>query len=215
MNRPLRVFAAHVHAPVVSRTAGRNPHVVLHICEKPGNSPKLDRPETPTLSPCECKHGAALVCIGATANSRSRSLRGPTHRNADSCTYPATGRRAQTAHFALCAQLIRLICPSELLTSDTHDRGILIAERYGFSVYDALIVASARLSGGETLVLRAHAGWARGRRTGANLIHSKRSRRQRLEPATPSPASRQGFHCYLMDRTTNERNASFSTNDPE
>jgi hypothetical protein len=29
------------------------------------------------------------------------------------------------------------------------------------------------------------------------------------------PASRQGFHCYFMDRTTNERNASFSTNDPQ
>jgi hypothetical protein len=119
--------------------------------------------------------------------------RGPTHRNADSCTYPATGRRGQAAHFALCGQMIRLICPSEPLTSDTHDRGILIAERYGFSVYDALIVTSARLSGGEALVLRGHAGWARGRRTGANLIHSKRSRRQRHEPATPSPCLATGI----------------------
>jgi hypothetical protein len=118
-------------------------------------------------------------------------------RNADSCTYPETGRRGQAAQFALCAQLIRLICPSEPLTTDTHDRGILIAERYGFSVYDALIVASARLSGGETLVLRGHAGWARGRRTGANLIHSKRSRRQRLEPATPSPCLATGIPLLL------------------
>ncbi|MDB5780391.1 MAG: putative nucleic-acid-binding protein contains domain [Caballeronia mineralivorans] len=118
-------------------------------------------------------------------------------RNADSCTYPETGRRGQAAQFALCAQLIRLICPSEPLTTDTHDRGILIAERYGFSVYDTLIVASARLSGGETLVLRGHAGWARGRRTGANLIHSKRSRRQRLEPATPSPCLATGIPLLL------------------
>jgi hypothetical protein len=120
-------------------------------------------------------------------HSRSRSLRGPTHRNADSFTYPEAGCRGQAAQFALCAQLIRLICASEPLAKDTHDRGIPIAERYGFSVYNALIVASARLSGGEALVLRGYAGWARGRRTGANLIHSKRSRRQRLEPATWSP----------------------------
>jgi hypothetical protein len=54
--------------------------------------------------------------------------------------------------------------------SDTHDRGILMAERYGFGVYDALTVASARLSGGETHVLRGHAGWARGRRTGGKQL---------------------------------------------
>jgi hypothetical protein len=118
-------------------------------------------------------------------------------RNADSCTYPETGRRGQAAQFALCAQLIRLICPSEPLTTDTHDRGILIAERYGFSVYDTLIVASARLSGGETLVLGGHAGWARGRRTGRNAINSKRSRWQRLEPATPSPCFATGVPLLL------------------
>jgi hypothetical protein len=72
------VFAAHVHAPVISRTAGRNPHLVLYICEKPGNAPKFDRLETPTLSPCECKHGAALVCIGATATLKIAVAAQPT-----------------------------------------------------------------------------------------------------------------------------------------
>jgi hypothetical protein len=130
-------------------------------------------------------------------HSRSRSRRGPTHRNAGSRTYPATGRHGQAAHFAPCAQLIRLIYPSEPLTGDTHDRGIRIAGRYGLSVCDALIVASARLSGGETLVLRGHAGWARGRRTGTNLIHSKRSRRQRLQPATSFPCLTTGISLLL------------------
>jgi len=37
------------------------------------------------------------------------------------------------------------------MTLDTHDRGLQIAERYGFSVYDALIVASALLSGCQIL----------------------------------------------------------------
>ncbi|WP_299710924.1 hypothetical protein, partial [Caballeronia sp.] len=65
----LRLLAAHVHAPVVLRTAGRNPHVVLHICEQsPATLPSLTAPETPTLSPCECKHGAALACIGETVS---------------------------------------------------------------------------------------------------------------------------------------------------
>ena len=47
--------------------------------------------------------------------------------------------------------LIRSICPTEPLTVETHDRGMLIAERYGLSVYDAMIVAAALLAGCETL----------------------------------------------------------------
>lgn len=42
---------------------------------------------------------------------------------------------------------IRSVCKVEPLTMDTHDLGLQIAERYGFSVYDALIVASALLAG--------------------------------------------------------------------
>ncbi|MDR3220591.1 MAG: PIN domain-containing protein [Candidatus Accumulibacter sp.] len=47
--------------------------------------------------------------------------------------------------------LIRAICPVEPLTVETHDKGRQIAERYGLSTYDAMIVAAALLSGCETL----------------------------------------------------------------
>ena len=40
-----------------------------------------------------------------------------------------------------------LVCLVEPLTVETHDRARLIAERYGFHFYDALIVAAALLSG--------------------------------------------------------------------
>jgi len=43
--------------------------------------------------------------------------------------------------------LIRSLCPAEPLTIETHDRGKLIAEQYGLSVYDAMIVAAALLGG--------------------------------------------------------------------
>ena len=38
---------------------------------------------------------------------------------------------------------IRAICPVVPLTLETHDLGCALAERYGFSVYDAMIVATA------------------------------------------------------------------------
>ncbi len=47
--------------------------------------------------------------------------------------------------------LIRSICTVEPLSVDTHDRGRLVAERYGLSVYDATIVAAALLGGCKTL----------------------------------------------------------------
>jgi predicted nucleic acid-binding protein len=43
--------------------------------------------------------------------------------------------------------LIRSICPAGPLTIETHDRGRLVAERYGLRVYDAMIVAAALLAG--------------------------------------------------------------------
>lgn len=48
-------------------------------------------------------------------------------------------------------ELIRVVCPVEPLTLETHDTGRRIAERYGLSVYDAMIVASALLTGCDTL----------------------------------------------------------------
>ena len=41
---------------------------------------------------------------------------------------------------------IRGICQIEPMSIATHDRALEIAERYGFSIYDATIVASARLT---------------------------------------------------------------------
>jgi predicted nucleic acid-binding protein len=39
---------------------------------------------------------------------------------------------------------IRLLCPAVLaMTVDTHERAVGIAERYGYRIYDSLIIASA------------------------------------------------------------------------
>lgn len=46
---------------------------------------------------------------------------------------------------------IRNLCQVKPLTAETHDLGLEVAERYGFSVYDALIVASALQAGCKTL----------------------------------------------------------------
>jgi predicted nucleic acid-binding protein len=43
------------------------------------------------------------------------------------------------------------LCPVEDLTLQTHDVGRALSERYGFSIYDAMIVASALLAGCTTL----------------------------------------------------------------
>jgi predicted nucleic acid-binding protein len=37
------------------------------------------------------------------------------------------------------------------LTLDTHETGLMLAERYGFSTYDAMIAASALHAGCDTL----------------------------------------------------------------
>jgi predicted nucleic acid-binding protein len=42
---------------------------------------------------------------------------------------------------------VRAVCEIELLGVETHDRGVEIAERHGFSFYDATIVASALRAG--------------------------------------------------------------------
>ena len=46
---------------------------------------------------------------------------------------------------------IRAICEIEPLSLETHDRGIEIAERYGFSFFDAMIVAWALHAGCKVL----------------------------------------------------------------
>jgi predicted nucleic acid-binding protein len=47
---------------------------------------------------------------------------------------------------------VRALCTVEPLTERTHDVGRALAERYGFSVYDAMIVASALIAGCDTLL---------------------------------------------------------------
>jgi predicted nucleic acid-binding protein len=47
--------------------------------------------------------------------------------------------------------LIRMLCPIEPLTIETHDKGLFLAERYRLSVYDAMIVAAALNGGCDTL----------------------------------------------------------------
>ncbi len=46
---------------------------------------------------------------------------------------------------------VRAVCAVVPVTLETHDLGLQIAERYGFSLYDALIVAAALLAGCATL----------------------------------------------------------------
>jgi predicted nucleic acid-binding protein len=46
---------------------------------------------------------------------------------------------------------IKALCPVEDITLQTHEVGRALAERYGFSVYDAMIVASALIAGCATL----------------------------------------------------------------
>ena len=50
-----------------------------------------------------------------------------------------------------CLVPIAQICSIEPLTLETHARGLDVAARYGFSVYDSMIVAAALLSGCGTL----------------------------------------------------------------
>jgi len=47
--------------------------------------------------------------------------------------------------------IVQSLCKIEPLTLDVHNRGRFIAKRYGFSIYDSMIVASALLAGCKTL----------------------------------------------------------------
>jgi len=46
---------------------------------------------------------------------------------------------------------IRAVCKVEPITTETHERALNVAERYGLSIDDALIVAAALLAGCTTL----------------------------------------------------------------
>jgi predicted nucleic acid-binding protein len=47
--------------------------------------------------------------------------------------------------------VVRGTCVTYPVTEETHDRGVDIAERYGFSLYDSMIVAAAQCAGCTTL----------------------------------------------------------------
>ena len=46
---------------------------------------------------------------------------------------------------------IRAVCTVEPITVDAHDRGLAVFERYRFSFYDSILVATALISGAKTL----------------------------------------------------------------
>jgi predicted nucleic acid-binding protein len=47
---------------------------------------------------------------------------------------------------------IRAVCKIVPMTEETHDKGLVVAEKYGLSLYDAMIVAAALLSGSRQLL---------------------------------------------------------------
>jgi predicted nucleic acid-binding protein len=47
--------------------------------------------------------------------------------------------------------IVRVVCHVEPVTVATHDRGLAVHERYGFSLYDSMIVSSALIAGSEVL----------------------------------------------------------------
>ncbi len=51
------------------------------------------------------------------------------------------------AQLALFLTSIRSLTSVVSLTAETHETGLALAERYGFSVYDGMIVAAALLAG--------------------------------------------------------------------
>ena len=46
---------------------------------------------------------------------------------------------------------VRRLCQVEPILVETHDRGLALAQRYGFSVYDSMILASALLADSKIL----------------------------------------------------------------
>jgi predicted nucleic acid-binding protein len=68
-----------------------------------------------------------------------------------------------------CLDPIRGICGVEPVTLETHLRGLDLADRYGFSVYDSMIVAAALLAGCEILYSE---DWQDGERIDGLLVNN-------------------------------------------
>jgi predicted nucleic acid-binding protein len=68
--------------------------------------------------------------------------------------FTAVGRGKLGLSFAEIADVtgtIRKICSVDPLTEEIYDKGIEVAAKFGFSVYDSMIVASALVAGCKTL----------------------------------------------------------------
>lgn len=48
-------------------------------------------------------------------------------------------------------KVVRAVCAVDPISEATHDRGLAVSERYGFSIYDSMIVSSALLAGCQVL----------------------------------------------------------------
>jgi len=72
-----------------------------------------------------------------------------------------------------CLDPIRGICGVEPITLETHLRGLDLAERYGFSVYDSMIIAAALLAGCKIVYSQ---DWQDGQRIDGLLISNPFSR---------------------------------------
>jgi predicted nucleic acid-binding protein len=46
---------------------------------------------------------------------------------------------------------IRAVCAVEPMTVETHDRGLAVLKRYGFSLYDSMLVAAALIAGAKVI----------------------------------------------------------------
>lgn len=51
--------------------------------------------------------------------------------------------------------IVRAVCQTQAITIDIHEQGLEVAERFGFSLYDSMIVSAA------LLVFGRHAAWPR------------------------------------------------------
>ena len=47
--------------------------------------------------------------------------------------------------------MLRSVCPTDPLTLETHERGLLVAERYRLSICDSMIIAAALIGNCEIL----------------------------------------------------------------
>lgn len=48
-------------------------------------------------------------------------------------------------------QIVKAVCATQALSLETHEQGLVVAERYGFSLYDSMIVSAALLAGSKVL----------------------------------------------------------------